>query len=60
MGLKIIDYNFADKISLSAKTRNRLIHDYEKVQQSVAVEEMKKYAELYKEYSKILIEKFVV
>ena len=33
--------------------------DYEKVQQSVLIEEMKKYAELYKEYSKILIEKFV-
>ena len=60
VGLKIIDYNFADKISSSAKTRNQLVHDYEKVQKRALVEEMKKYAELYKEYSKILIEKFVV
>lgn len=58
--LKIITREFADKISLSAKTRNQLVHDYEKVQKSVLIEEMKKYVELYKEYTKILIEKFVV
>lgn len=58
--LKIITREFADKISLSAKTRNQLVHDYEKVQKSVLIEEMKKYVELYKEYIKILIEKFVV
>lgn len=57
--LKIITREFADKISLSAKTRNQLVHDYEKVQKSVLIEEMKKYVELYKEYTKILIEKFV-
>ncbi len=58
--LKIITREFAEKISLSAKTRNQLVHDYEKVQKSVLVEEMKKFMELYKEYIKILVEKFVV
>jgi len=57
--LKIISREFADEISLSAKTRNNLVHDYEKVQKSVLIEEMKKYTELYKKYVKILIEKFV-
>ncbi|MBI2627469.1 DUF86 domain-containing protein [Candidatus Nomurabacteria bacterium] len=57
--LDIISREFADEISLSAKTRNNLVHDYEKVQESVLIEEMKKYAELYKKYVKILIEKFV-
>lgn len=57
--LKIITQEFADKISLSAKTRNNLVHDYEKVQKKVLIEDMKKSAELYKEYVKILIGKFV-
>lgn len=57
--LKIITQEFADKISLSAKTRNSLVHDYEKVQKKVLIENMKEYIELYKEYTKILIEKFV-
>ncbi|TSC67746.1 MAG: hypothetical protein CEO19_74 [Parcubacteria group bacterium Gr01-1014_73] len=57
--LDIISREFADKISLSAKTRNQLVHNYEEVQKSMLVKEMKKFAELYKEYIKILIEKFV-
>jgi uncharacterized protein YutE (UPF0331/DUF86 family) len=57
--LGIISREFADEISLSAKTRNNLVHDYEKVQKSTLIEEMKKYTELYKKYVKILIEKFV-
>jgi uncharacterized protein YutE (UPF0331/DUF86 family) len=57
--LGIITPEFADAIALSAKTRNNLVHDYEKVQKSMLVEEMKKFIELYKEYIKILIEKFV-
>lgn len=57
--LGIISREFADEISFSAKTRNNLVHDYEKVQKSVLIEEMKKYTELYKKYTKILIEKFV-
>jgi uncharacterized protein YutE (UPF0331/DUF86 family) len=58
--LKVITREFADMIALSAKTRNQLVHDYEKVQKSVLIEEMKKYVELYKEYIKILVGKFVV
>lgn len=58
--LEIISREFADEISLSAKTRNNLVHDYEKIQKSALIEEMKKYTELYKKYAKILIEKFVV
>lgn len=58
--LNVITQEFADKIASSAKTRNQLIHDYEKVQKSVLIEEMKKYTELYKDYIKVLIEKFVV
>lgn len=58
--LKIISREFADEISLSAKTRNNLVHDYEKVQKSTLIEEMKKYTELYKKYVKVLIKKFVM
>ena len=57
--LNIITQEFADKISLSAKIRNNLVHNYEEVQKRIMIEEIKKYAELYKEYIKILIIKFV-
>ncbi len=57
--LEILDREFADKIAQSAKTRNLLTHNYEKVQKSVLLEDMKKFAELYKEYIKILVNKFV-
>lgn len=56
---KIISREFADKIAGSAKTRNQLTHAYEKMQKKLLIEEMKKFADLYKEYAKILIEKFV-
>lgn len=58
--LKIISQEFADNIASSAKTRNQLVHNYENVQKTVLIGEMKKYTELYKEYAKIIIEKFVV
>jgi uncharacterized protein YutE (UPF0331/DUF86 family) len=57
--LGVIPRDFAEKISLSARTRNNLIHDYEKVQKSQLVEDMKTFTEMYKEYLKILVEKFV-
>ncbi len=57
--LNIITQEFADKISLSAKIRNNLVHNYEEVQKRIMIEEIKKYAELYKEYIKILTIKFV-
>lgn len=57
--LKILDRDFAEKIADSAKTRNQLTHDYDKVQDRIMVDDMKKFVEMYKEYLKILIEKFV-
>jgi len=57
--LGIITREFADQISLSARTRNHLVHEYEKIQKSALIEDMKKFTELYKEYVKILIDKFV-
>jgi uncharacterized protein YutE (UPF0331/DUF86 family) len=57
--LNIITQEFADKISLSAKVRNNLVHNYEEIQKRLMVEEMKKFTDLYKEYIKILTEKFI-
>jgi uncharacterized protein YutE (UPF0331/DUF86 family) len=57
--LNILDRGFAEKIAESAKTRNRLVHNYEKVQKSVMIEDMKRFTEMYKEYIKILTLKFV-
>ncbi len=57
--LQVIDADFAEKISESTKIRNQLIHDYEKLQKKDAISSMKKFHALYKEYLKILIEKFV-
>lgn len=57
--LGILEKDFAEKISGSAGVRNAIIHDYEKLQKKKLVEDIKKFAELYKEYIKILIERFV-
>lgn len=57
--LSILDSSFAEKISDSAKIRNQMTHDYEKIQHSELIENMKKYFELYKEYSKIIVDRFV-
>jgi uncharacterized protein YutE (UPF0331/DUF86 family) len=57
--LNLITKEFADKIALSAKIRNNLVHNYEEMQNKMMVEEMKKFTELYSEYIKILINKFV-
>jgi uncharacterized protein YutE (UPF0331/DUF86 family) len=59
VSLNIIDLELAERISESAKIRNQLTHDYEKLQKSAAVRSMKKFYPLYKEYLKVLIEKFV-
>lgn len=55
----IIDEPFAIRIGESVKIRNQLAHDYEKLQKSAAVEAMKKFAEPYKEYTALLISKFI-
>ena len=57
--LKVIDLDLAEKIAESAKIRNQLTHDYEKLQKKDAVEAMKKFYPLYQEYLRILIDKFV-
>jgi uncharacterized protein YutE (UPF0331/DUF86 family) len=56
--LSIIDSTFAEKIADSAKIRNQMTHDYEKLQYMELVESMKKNFELYKEYVKIIVSKF--
>lgn len=57
--LGVLEKDFAEKIAGSAKVRNDIIHDYEKLQKGKLIEDMKKFAELYKEYIKILIHRFV-
>lgn len=57
--LKIIDRGFADKISDSAKIRNQMTHDYEKLTEEQIIISVKKFYEVYQEYIKILVEKFV-
>lgn len=57
--LGILDYNLAERISESAKIRNQMTHDYEKIAKGDLVKDIKKFYELYKEYLKILIEKFI-
>lgn len=58
--LKIIENSFAERISDSAKIRNQITHDYERLTNVEIVASIKKFFELYKEYVKILIGKFVV
>ncbi|MDP3996222.1 MAG: DUF86 domain-containing protein [bacterium] len=57
--LGIIDRDFSDNISVSAKVRNQMTHDYEKIQHKELIELMKKFFEMYKKYTRILIEEFI-
>lgn len=57
--LNILDKSFAEKIASSAKVRNDIIHNYEKIQKKKLIAEIKHFAELYKEYIKTLTERFV-
>ncbi len=57
--IKVIDSDFANKISESIRVRNELTHDYEKRQKSLVIGNMIKFIELYKKYAKILIDKYV-
>lgn len=57
--LGIVGIDLAEKIAESTKIRNQLTHDYEKLQKKDAVEAIKKFHPLYKDFLKILIEKFV-
>lgn len=57
--LNVLGKDFAEKIAGSAKVRNDIIHDYEKLQKKKLITEIKHFAELYKEYIRTLTERFV-
>ena len=57
--LGILEKDFANAIAESAKTRNELTHNYEKVQKSEMVDNMKRFADMYEKYIKILIDRFI-
>ena len=57
--LGVLEKDFAENIAGSAKVRNDIIHDYEKLQKKKLIEDMKKFAELYKKYIALLIKKFI-
>ncbi len=57
--LKVLEENFVKKIADSIKVRNELTHNYEKRQKSAIIIDMKTTVELYREYLKILINKFI-
>ena len=58
--IKIFDLPFVERIAESARVRNQIMHDYEKLTASQTVEAIKKFFELYQTYAKIIIEKFVM
>jgi uncharacterized protein YutE (UPF0331/DUF86 family) len=55
---KFLEKEFAEKISLSVKTRNQIVHDYEFVKKQILVADVRKYVDLYKEYFVLISEKF--
>ena len=55
---KLLAKDFSEKISLSVKTRNQIVHDYEFVKKQVLVSDVRKYVVLYKEYVKSISAKF--
>ena len=57
--LGIIDQSFADTISESAKVRNQLTHDYEKLSRTDMVVAIKKFFKVYQTYAAILVKKFL-
>ncbi|OHA24240.1 MAG: hypothetical protein A3G52_04440 [Candidatus Taylorbacteria bacterium RIFCSPLOWO2_12_FULL_43_20] len=59
VSLSVFDGSFAEKIGDSAKVRNQMTHDYEKMQYAELIESMKKYFELYTEYVRIIVSKFL-
>lgn len=56
---KFFDYEFADKISYSAKIRNQIVHDYEKMEKKFLLEEMKRFYPMYEKYVTLLIGKLI-
>lgn len=59
VSLGVIDEPLATRIGESVKVRNDLAHRYEGMQKAAAVEAMKRFADLYREYTTVLIKKFI-
>ncbi len=57
--LKIIEHEFAEKISESAKIRNQMTHDYDKLTDLQVITAIKKFFAMYETYAKILVGKFI-
>ena len=57
--LKVIDAELADQLAESAKIRNQLTHEYERLSAEQVVVSIKKYFALYQTYLEILITKFI-
>jgi len=57
--LKVVDQDFAEKISESAKIRNQMTHDYDKLSLGEVISSTRGFFEMYKIYVKILIDKFI-
>ena len=57
--LGIIDRQFAEKISESAKIRNQMTHDYDKLTKQEVINAIKKFYDIYGIYVKIVVNKFV-
>lgn len=55
---RILDQELIDAISESAKIRNQIVHDYEKLQKKDGVEAIKKFFPLYEKYLDVLVRKF--
>lgn len=55
---KILDQELVDRISESARIRNQIVHDYEKLQKKDGIEAIKKFFPLYEKYLDVLVRKF--
>lgn len=55
---KILDQELVDRISESARIRNQIVHDYEKLQKKDGIEAIKKFFPLYEKYLDALVRKF--
>ncbi len=55
----ILDQTLIDTISESAKVRNQIVHDYEKLQKKDAVSAIQKFFPVYEQYLDALVKKFI-
>ncbi|MBI2099803.1 MAG: DUF86 domain-containing protein [Candidatus Vogelbacteria bacterium] len=57
---KILERDFVDQISESAKLRNQVVHEYEKLKPVVLITKIKKQFPLFQQYLAMMIKKFVL